>query len=176
MEFIKLELKKDFIFPLKSNRLLAASYKDKLKGKFFAVEEFELELGQVYEVYIQGLNFPVLLTKQIFKNKDGSQGIQYLVTSDLTLSAIGITTIYKKRWKVEVFHKSLKSNLGLAKSPTHTKVTQNNHFFSSIVAFYKLECLAGKRKLNHFALKSKLYFKAMQASLKQLEILSHSRA
>ena len=137
MEFIKLELKKDFIFPLKSNRLLAASYKDKLKGKFFAVEEFELELGQVYEVYIQGLNFPVLLTKQIFKNKDGSQGIQYLVTSDLTLSAIGITTIYKKRWKVEVFHKSLKSNLGLAKSPTHTKVTQNNHFFSSIVAFYK---------------------------------------
>jgi hypothetical protein len=176
MEFIKLQMKKDFIFPLKSNRLLASSYKNKLAGNFIAVEDFQLEPGQVCEVYIQGVSFPVLLTKQIFINKDGSQGVQYLVTSDLTLSASDITTIYQKRWKVEEFHKSLKSNLGLSKSPTHTKTTQINHFFCSIFAFFKLECLAQKRKMNHFAVKSKLYFNAMRASLFELDKLYSARA
>jgi hypothetical protein len=176
MEFIKLHMKKDFIFPLKTNRLVASSYKEKLRGNFKAVENFKLEPGQVREVYIQGLNFPVLLTKQVFTNKDGSQGIQYLVTSDLTLLSDDISTIYKKRWKVEEFHKSLKSNLGLSKSPTHTKVTQNNHLFACIVAFYKLERLAWKKNLNHFAIKAKLYFNALQASMRELHKFSHARA
>jgi len=39
---------------------------------------------------------------------------------------------YKKRWKVEVFHKSLKSNASLAKSPTRTLRTQSNHVFMAI--------------------------------------------
>jgi len=40
--------------------------------------------------------------------------------SDLACAGEQVATIYQKRWKVEEFHKSLKSNAGLAKSPTRT--------------------------------------------------------
>jgi hypothetical protein len=55
---------------------------------------------------------------------------------------------------VEVFHKSLKSNASLAKSPTRTLRTQSNHVFLSrgdICAAFKLECLSLKNKLSPFA-------------------------
>ncbi|SDW20938.1 DDE superfamily endonuclease [Nitrosomonas communis] len=37
-----------------------------------------------------------------------------------------VAAIYEKRWKVEEFHKSLKSNAALAKSPTRMVITQWN--------------------------------------------------
>jgi len=52
-----------------------------------------------------------------------------------------MTTIYKKRWKVEEYHKSLKQNAAFAKSPIHTIKTQTNHFIASILAFMKYEVL-----------------------------------
>ena len=82
--------------------------------------------------------------------------------SDLTLDGEQVTTIYKKRWKVEEFHKSLKSNAALAKSPTRTVTTQNNHVFT-------LECLKLKLNLNHFALRAKLYIKATQQAYRSYE-------
>ena len=66
-------------------------------------------------VYLKGVEFPLLLTKQVFINKDGSTGTLYLVASDTSLTYFQITTIYQKRWNVEVFHKSLKQNTALEK-------------------------------------------------------------
>ena len=43
-----------------------------------------------------------------------------LVCSDLACDSRQVATIYQKRRKVEEFHKSLKSNVGLTKSPTRT--------------------------------------------------------
>jgi hypothetical protein len=114
---------------------------------------------------------PVQITRQVFTNEDGSRGVLYLATSDLTLGYSGITTIYQKRWKVEEYHKSTKSNLGLAKSPTKKVVTQSNHFFAVAYAYHKLERLARGTSLNHFALKAKLYAKALQASMAELQRL-----
>ena len=110
--------KKFFVGVLKSNRMVALSKQDKLQGKFIKVEQLDLQTNRAYKVWIKGLNFEVLLTKQVFINKDGSSGELYVVTNDLTLSGKAISTIYEKRWKVEVFHKSLKQNAGLEKSPT----------------------------------------------------------
>jgi len=72
---------------------------------------------------------------------------------------------------VEEYHKSIKSNLGIAKSPTRTTVTQNNHFFASICAYFKLELMSTRISTNHFALKSKLYVRALMASFKELQSL-----
>ena len=91
-------------------------------------------------------------------------------TSCSTTSASRQST--KKGGTKEVFHKSVKSKTGLARSPTHTVRTQSNHFFASIYAFFKLELLKTKHQLNHFALKSKLYIKALQASFAELQRLS----
>ena len=95
------------------------------------------------EVYLEQVDFPLLLVKQVFENEDGSVGLQYLVTSDTTLSYDDITTLYQKRWNVEPYHKSLKQNASLEKSPTQTVRTQTNHFFAALCGYIKLELLKG---------------------------------
>jgi DDE superfamily endonuclease len=170
MEFV-VKRGKHFIFALKSNRTFAGSLTDKKSGRFQAVESLAWEEGRVLTGYLKGMDMPVELTRQVFTNEDGSTGILYLVTSDLTLGHVDIVTIYQKRWKVEEYHKSIKSNLGLAKSPTKTVTTQTNHFFVASYAYVKLERLARGVNLNQFALKTKLYVKALQASMTELERL-----
>ena len=168
-EFVHYKLKKYFVSALKSNRTVALSKQDKLQGKFSKVEELDLQTNRVYEVWLKGLDFPLLLAKQVFTNKDGSSGELYTVTNNFSLTYEAICTIYKKRWKVEVFHKSLKQNTGLEKSPTKYEVTQSNHIFASMIAYCKLEILKFKETCNHFALKSKLYLKAIKASFAELQ-------
>jgi hypothetical protein len=97
--------------------------------------------------------------------------VLYLVCSDTTIEADTIIEVYQKRWHIEEFHKSIKSNTGLASSPTKTVRTQNNHFFSSIYAYFKLELLKSNTRLNHFALKAKLHLQALKASLAELQSL-----
>ncbi len=175
MEFV-VKKGKHFVFALKSNRLFARSMEDKLNGRFHAVESLGWEEGHVLTGYLKGMDMPVRLTRQIFTNEDDSTGVLYLVTSDLTLGYTDITTIYQKRWKVEEYHKSIKSNLGLAKSPTKTAITQMNHFFVASYAYVRLERLARATNLNQFALKTKLYVKALQASMLELERLRGAAA
>ncbi len=76
--------------------------------------------------------------------------------------------VYKKRWKIEEFHKSLKSNAAFAKSPTKRVRTQSNHFFASLVAFTKMEVLRVTTHLNHFAMKAKLCQAALAAAFERL--------
>jgi IS4 transposase len=171
MMFVKKEHHKDFIFPLKDNRKIALSEADKLAGRYETVSTVKLEENATLEIWLEGVDFPLLLCKQVFTNKDGSQGILYLVTSDTNLSAPQMQTIYQKRWKVEVYHKSLKSNASFAKSPTKTIRTQSNHFFACLWAYVKLERLRVQTKMNHFAMKAKIYQKALASAFEQLQVL-----
>ncbi len=176
MTYIKEGLKKEFIMPVKTNRKVALSLEDKKRGLYERVASLELESDTVCEVYLEQVGFPLLLAKRVFKNEDGSEGVLYLVTSDATLDHERMTTIYQRRWKVEEYHKSLKSNASLAKSPTKTVRTQSNHVFASIWAFVKLERMKMTTKMNHFALRSRLCVKAVQAAFQELQGLRLSQA
>lgn len=169
MEHIKQTRNKDFIMALKCNRLVALSEADWKKKRYTRLDQLEWPEQDAITGWLKGLNFPVRLARQVFKNKDGSEGILYLVCSKLECGWHDITTTYQKRWKVEVFHKSLKSNAAFAKSPAHTVRTQANHLFASIVAVFKMECLTVRKKINHFALKSKLYIKAIRSAFEELQ-------
>jgi hypothetical protein len=171
MELIQVELKKHFIMALKSNRTVALSEEDKKQGHFTRIDELSWSEQKPVLVWIKGLDFQVLLHRQVFTNKDGSIGILYLACSDLDCDGTAIETIYQKRWKVEVFHKTLKSNTGLANSPTKCIRTQCNHIFMSIYAAFQLECLKLKHKVNHFALRSRIYIKAIQQAMDELYLL-----
>jgi hypothetical protein len=171
MVFVKEENKKDFIMPIKTNRKIALSKRDKLNGQYVTVSELELKEGITYKIYLEGAVFPLLLIKQIFKNDDSSQGVLYLVSSDLTLTYDNIVTIYHKRWKVEEYHKSLKQHVCLCKSPTKKVRTQSNHIFAAIYAFCKLEFMSIKAKVNQTALRSKIYISANRAAFEELENL-----
>ncbi len=168
MKFIKLDLKKDFIMPLKENRKVALGETDNQRGPYVAVSTLDLPADTTRQVWLEGVPFAVLLLKQIFKNEDGSVGVRYLVTSDLTLNADRIAKLFQKRWGIEVYHKSLKQNASPEKSPTRTETSQRNHLFASLCAYIKLEKLKIKTKLNHFALKSKLYLSAVKSAYAEL--------
>lgn len=175
-DFVHYELKKYFIGALKHNRKVGFSQEDKLEGRFHRISGLDLQIGQAITVYLKGLDFPVLLTKQVFTNQDGSTGELYLVTNDLELDASTICTTYEKRWAVEVFHKSLKQNVGLEKSPTKHEISQSNHVFAAMIAWTKLELLSVKEQTNHFALKTKLYVKALRAAFDELQRLKAYQA
>ncbi len=116
------------------------------------------------------------MCKQVFTNKDGSQGVLYLVTSDTTLHGCDIQAIYQKRWKVEEYHKSVKSNASFAKSPTKTIRIQSNHIFACLWAYVKLESLRLQTRLNHFAMKGRIYKAALASAYRELQVLKGQTA
>jgi predicted nucleic acid-binding Zn finger protein len=172
MIFIVVQKGKHFIMPLKNNRKVALSEDDQKNKKFASIGTLNLEKG--ITVWLQDLPFPVRLVRIIFKNEDGSEGVLHLVTSDLELTDEKISAIYQRRWKVETYHKSLKCNTSLAKSPTKTPCTQANHLFASVCAFIHLERLTIPSMLNHFAIKAKIYMFALRAAFKGLEIFTQT--
>jgi hypothetical protein len=189
MRFICLDLQKQFVMPLKANRKVAMSPEDQQAAKFVGVDTLVYQNNTPQQIYLEDVPFevvnpenrsslvladlppriPLMLIRQVFTNEDGSQGVLYLCTSDTTLSFEAIVALYHKRWTIERYHQSLKQNTALAKSPTHTLTTQANHFFASLCAFVKLECLSHQTKLNHFAIKAKLYLAANRAAFQQLQ-------
>jgi len=171
MCFIVLDLKKHFVMPLKTNRKVALSLKEQPAGQFVGVDSLDYQSNKPQQIYLEDVPFPLLLIRQVFTNEDGSQGLLYLCTSHTTLDFETIAELYQKRWGIERFHQSIKQNAALAKSPTKTLTTQANHFFASVCAFIKLELLSHSTKLNHFALKAKLYLAANRAAFHQLQLI-----
>ncbi len=166
MKFIH-KKKKYFIFDLKFNRL--ATIGDRNKANWQNINKLDLQSHTPVRVWLKDVELEILLVKQVFKNKDGSTGIRYLASNNLNLTGDDFANIYKKRWSVEEYHKSFKQNTCMTKSPTRTVKTQCAHIFASIVSYIKLERYKFSTKLNHFALKSKLYINATKAAFKELE-------
>jgi hypothetical protein len=171
MRFVKLDLMKDFIMALKSNRKVALSEADQSHGQYQRIDQLNVLEGSPLCLYLEGVPFPLQLVRQVFTNEDGSTGMRDLVTSDLTLDAAQIIAIYQKRWKVEEYHRSLKQNASLAKSPTRTETTQTNHFVAALWSFVKIELLKVQTNKNHYQLKAFLYFSALQQAFQELRSL-----
>jgi hypothetical protein len=119
---------------------------------------------QPVKVRIKDPETEVFLCRFVFTDKDGSAGEMYLASNDLELSADSFQTLYKKRWSVDEYHRSLKQNTSPAKSPMRTITAQTSHLFASLPAYIKPERLMFIHRLNHFALKSKIYFSALKSA------------
>lgn len=167
MRFIARQ-KKFFIFDVKTNRLAAINETERNKGHFQSMDQLEIAVNTPVKVWLKDLDIQVLLIKQVFINKDQSIGVRFLVSNDLSLSDDQFTTLYKKRWSVEEYHKSIKQNASIAKSPARSVKAQSNHLFASIYAFVKLEKLRLAQTLNHFAIKAKIYMASLKAAFNEL--------
>ena len=170
MEFIKQKKGKEFVFPLKSNRKVALSAGDKKQKRFVPVDSITTDSDACLTVYVEQLDFPLLLIRSAIINSSGTTSVLYLVTSDLALSGSDMVRLYQKRWKIEEFHKSIKSHASFAKSPTRRMRTQSNHFFASLVAFVKLEVYRVELALNHSAWRTQLYQAALAKAFERLQI------
>ncbi len=165
---------KQFIMPLKTNRqVLLYQGASQQKKEYVPVESLGLEEGTPVKVWLKGYSKPLLLCKQVFKNKDNSTGTLYLVASDLTVTYSDITMTYQRRWAVETYHRSLKNNTSVCASPTKTIKTQCNHIYASVMAFVKLEAIKVKKTVSQYALKSKLYLKGIKAAFDELNNIKY---
>ena len=141
INYIKLEMKKDFIMAYKATTHLFLSKEDMQDGLNIDVES--LKDKECILVYIKGVEFPLKLSKHVLKDQDNKKIALYLITSDLTLDSENMRKLYEKRWllsyvevwKIKEFFKSMKSNCSYSKSPTGTVKTQINHFFCSVYGY-----------------------------------------
>jgi len=118
MKYIHRDIKKYFIIGIKSNRTIALSMDDKISGKFQKVSLLDIKDGESKKVWLKGLNFRIKVIKKVFTNEDNSTSTIYLASNDLEHNVDYLYQIYQKRWNIEIYHKSLKQNTSLAKSPT----------------------------------------------------------
>ena len=88
-----------FIFALESSRTVALSAEAHAQGQFQAVQTLVFPATQPLRVFLRSVQEAVLVTRQVFTNQDGSQGMLYLVSSDTDLDQARLTTIYQRRWK-----------------------------------------------------------------------------
>jgi hypothetical protein len=163
MKFIN-KLGKFFIFDLKSNRIASIDGKTEFK----AINSLNIKENTPVKVWLNGINFQVVIIKQVFINKDGSTGERFLVSNNLSLTSKKLINTYQKRWSIEEYHKSLKQNASISKSPTRTIKTQTAHIFCSLVAYIKYEKYKIFTGLNHFALKTKIHMNAIRSALNEL--------
>ena len=172
---IKNELfREQFIMPLKVNRKVSLHDSSNPENReYVSVESLKLQEDKPVKVWLKGYSKPLLLAKQVFKNKDKSTGILYLVASDLTASYSCMTIAYQRRWAVETYHRSLKNNTSVCASPTKTIKTQCNHIYASVMAFVKLEVISIKKAVSQYALKSQLYLKGIQTAFDELNTIKH---
>ncbi|MBD2699145.1 transposase [Spirosoma sp. BT702] len=168
-----LSLKHHYLGAVKSNLEVALSKHDRANGKFVKISTLKLQPGTIQTVFIRSVQPPVVICGDVLPNKDGSVGELLLLSTDVMMSYQQLLTTYQKRWGIEQYHKSLKQNASLEKSPTRTHRTQATHLFASICAYVKLERLRLTQHVNHFALKGRLYLKAMQAAFAELTALKN---
>ncbi|MFN4144930.1 MAG: transposase [Runella sp.] len=115
------------------------------------------------------MDFPLTLVKKVYQHLDGSCSVQFLVSTDTSLSAEQVTDVYKKRWGSEELHRSLKQNTALEKMPAKMESSQANHIFASMIAQVKLEALRLATKVNHYTLKRNILIEALKVAWAQIQ-------
>jgi DDE superfamily endonuclease len=172
MPFIQHQQHRDLICPLKTNRKGALRQADKQQGRYVRGDTLDLAAQATQAIYLEGVDFPLVLVKQVFTTADGSVGLRSLVSSDTPLSFANVPTTSHRRWEVEGYHTSLKQHVSLAQSPPQPVTTQPNPFFAALCGFIKLERLKMPPQLTPFTLKSKLYLNALHWAFATLRALT----
>ena len=97
MNFIHHTLSKKFILGMKSNRVVALTDYARRSKDFIKLSDLDIADGESLKIWLKDMNFPVLLTKRIFINENGTKGILYLVTNDLEIDSDQLYHDYQKR-------------------------------------------------------------------------------
>jgi hypothetical protein len=168
MREITHKYKKDFIFPLKTNRNV------KLAGSSFyhAIADLELEAGRVYGALLKGFDDPVYIARYEIKDGLDNSCAIYLVTSDEKLTWDDLLTCYQKRWQVELFHRSIKQNAAIGKAPLHAAKALISHCYASLRGYLKLELIKIRLSLAHDSIKQLIRHVSNKAAYESLEKLS----
>ena len=103
------------------------------------------------------------------KNGKKNTKYSYIITNDMKVDQFNLFEIYQKRWRIEEFHKNIKQNFKIEKSPTKVIVTQINHILFTFLSFLKMEQIILKSKTNIFYLKQNIFMEALRNSYQTLQ-------
>jgi hypothetical protein len=118
----------DFIAGIRSNRVMSPEPK-----KYCPVADYATKSGKIGWMKTYG---KVKVFKRVRRKPDD---IEYLATSDISLSAPVVRTACKCRWRIEEYHRGAKQLTGLAKCRFQDQRAQRNHILCSIRALMALE-------------------------------------
>lgn len=170
ISYIAKDLQKHCVCAIKDNRNACFGFEKPAKERsWISVSEAKIEPDKAYQVYLKGMDFPLTLVKKVYQHLDGSCSVQFLVSTDTSLSAEQVTDVYKKRWGSEELHRSLKQNTALEKMPAKIESSQANHIFASMIAQVKLEALRLATKVNHYTLKRNILIQALKVAWTQIQ-------
>ena len=165
MKFIHHDLNKDFVMPLKANRKVALSEQTNNAVSMWQSPRSILPEGTTREIWLEEVDFPLLLAKEVFKNEDGSYGDALSGHDDLTLTYDQMTTLYQKRWSVEVYHKSLKQNAVVGEIADPDRDNSTQPFLCQSVRLRQAGKLEAQNRRQPFCLEVKDLFVSLEVSL-----------
>ena len=176
MDFIKEDMGLDFVMAVKGNRMVALSKKDADSGNWLPLQK--LKLGKrAQRCYLKGLEFPVLVAREVFKNGDDAKGgTLYLATSDLELKRADILGLYQRRWKIEEYHRSLKQNCCAGAAQVYHPDAHKNHLRFAAIAFIRLERVSNSLDKNHYQLRREIEDVKTKYALKIIRQSFHPNA
>jgi hypothetical protein len=96
MKFIN-KRQKIFIFEVKDNRKISDSEMKRDLGQFERLDKMKLPEEKPVKGWIKDLEFPVMIFRQVVRNKYGTEGERFLITNDSGLTVDQFKTLYKKR-------------------------------------------------------------------------------
>ena len=148
---------------LKSNRTAALSYEAKLQGGFHRIDTLDLPEGQPVRGWLRGLDFPVLLLRQAFKTEMAAPG------RCIWLAALDGEGRHQSDLPEKVESGDVRSR-ATPRWPSRRLRTQSNHCFT-IYSACRLEWISVTHRMNHFALRTQIYLKAVRLAFNELQLL-----
>ena len=170
--FIRQDLKKHCIVALQSNRTVALSPQDKAHGRFVRIDTLDWSDPTPVTAWIKGLPFPVLLHRQVFTNKDDST--RHFVSGPVVISTHTETPLrrsIKNDGKSKSFTKRSSPMPRWPSRRLNGSAPKATTSLWAIYAAFSLEWLRIKHRMNPFALRSKLYLKAIRHAFDELQQL-----
>jgi len=161
MNFVKVTLKKEFVMPLKGNRKCKCTECVCQAGRTLSASGHTgTRTMNPVTVYLEGVELLPLLIKPALHQTRMLNRHSVSVTSDTTLDGNGMPLSIKNDGNVEPYHKSLKQNASLEKSPTQRWPLRPIILFAALCGYINLELL--KSTLNSITLhwKQNLYLHA----------------
>lgn len=120
----------------------------------------------VKQTIVNQVLFDYVLADNWFGAKTNMEFMHYEINKFFIfgIKANRLIAFLEEERKSSQYHKSIKQNTSLEKSPTKVVRSQKNHISASIISYCKLKFLKIRTALNHFALKYKLILKANQTA------------
>lgn len=88
---------------------------DKLQGRFTRIDQIQWSEQEAVTGWLKGMDFPVRLARQVFTRQ-----LAFCILLVVIWTYSGKISLQSIRNGGKVFHKSLKSNAALAKSPARS--------------------------------------------------------